>query len=142
LARDTEPLAKQKNIQFVVEIHENSIVHGDSTLLRELFLNLIDNAIRYTPAGGCIKLSLKLEHQHAAVSIQDTGIGIPDEEKPHLFERFYRVDKSRSRKDGGAGLGLSICKSIVELHNGTIQFESNVGGGSTFSITLPLNSGV
>jgi signal transduction histidine kinase len=103
-------------------------------------MNLLDNAIRYTPTPGTISVSLRREEQMAVVAITDTGVGIPAEDIPFIFERFYRVDKSRSRAEGGSGLGLAICKHIVEAHGGKVEAESQVGVGSTFSVWLPLQS--
>ena len=103
-------------------------------------MNLLDNAVRYTPSPGTVSISLRREGQMAVVAITDTGVGIPAEDIPLIFERFYRVDKSRSRAEGGSGLGLAICRHIAEAHGGMIEVESEVGTGSTFSIWLPLQS--
>ena len=110
---------------------------GDEALLRRLAINLLDNAIRYTPPAG--KVSAELEADPAAVRIRisDTGAGIPPEAAPHVFERFYRADKARSRQDGGFGLGLAIVKWIAEAHNGTVELTRNAGPGTTFTVTLP-----
>ena len=101
-------------------------------------MNLLDNAIRYTTRPGTVSVSLRREGQMAVVAVKDTGVGIPAEEKPFIFERFYRVDKSRSRAEGGTGLGLAISRHIAEAHGGKIEVESQVGVGSTFSVWLPL----
>jgi signal transduction histidine kinase len=114
------------------------LVEGDEARLRELFMNILDNAIRYTPAPGIVSVSLRREGQMAVVAVKDTGVGIPAEDMPFIFERFYRVDKSRSRADGGIGLGLAICQHIAEAHEGKIGVESQVRVGSTFSVWLPL----
>jgi signal transduction histidine kinase len=106
--------------------------------LRELFFNLIENAVRYTPEGGTIILTLSKDNGNASITVKDNGIGIPEERLGLVFNRFYRVDKSRSRSEGGAGLGLSICQRIAEIHGGTIKVESRVGEGSTFTVFLPL----
>ena len=106
--------------------------------MRQLFLNILDNAIRYTPSGGNVSSSLERKNGNALVSITDTGVGIPAEELPFIFDRFYRVDKARSRADGGLGLGLAIASSIARLHGGQIEVESQVGKGSTFRVLLPL----
>ena len=110
---------------------------GDEFRLRQMLLNLIDNAVKYTPEGGRIWLSLEREGGYAKISVRDTGIGIPKEEVPKIFERFYRVDKARSRRMGGSGLGLSIVKWIVEAHKGRIEVESELGKGSCFTVWLP-----
>jgi signal transduction histidine kinase len=106
--------------------------------LKQLFLNVLENAVRYTPSGGTISSSVVKKNGSAFVSISDTGIGIPTEDLPFIFDRFYRVDKARSRADGGMGLGLAIASSIAKLHGGGIEVESQVGKGSTFHIALPL----
>jgi heavy metal sensor kinase len=138
LASDIEVLCEEKSIGFHLSAQDALIVRGDKVKLRELFLNLLDNAIRYTIEGGDIFVSLTKHGSNAYVAVRDTGIGIPEEHLAHIFERFYRVDKTRSRSEGGSGLGLSICQRIVELHNGKIEVESKVGEGSTFTVVLPL----
>jgi len=138
LSSDVSKLCRDKGLDFRLAQMDNLVVGGDKARLRELFLNLLDNAIRYTPSEGTISILLRREGQAAAVSVSDTGIGIPSEDIPHIFERFYRVDKARSRTEGGSGLGLAICWHIAEAHGGTIEVESQVGVGSTFSVLLPL----
>jgi signal transduction histidine kinase len=110
---------------------------GDSQRLSQLLYILLDNAIKYTSQGGEVKLVLKNAGNELWFSVQDTGIGIKKEDFPRIFERFYRVDKSRSRQVGGHGLGLSIAKWIVDTHGGTIQLASEVGKGSTFAVRIP-----
>jgi heavy metal sensor kinase len=110
---------------------------GDEALLRRLVINLLDNAIRYTPPGGKVSAKLEADPAAARVVISDTGAGIPPEAAPHVFERFYRADKARSRQDGGFGLGLSIVKWIAEAHNGTVELTANPAPGTTFTVTLP-----
>jgi len=140
LSIDVEVLCQEKGLGFQLGQPQDLVVKGDEARLRELFMNLLDNAIRYTPAPGTVSLSLRREGQMAVVAITDTGIGIPAEAIPFIFERFYRVDKSRSRAEGGSGLGLAICRHIAEAHGGRIEVESQVGAGSTFSVWLPLQS--
>ena len=113
-------------------------IRGDELRLRQMFLNLISNGIKYTLEGGALQVTLAMVNGFARVDIKDTGIGIPAEHLPHIFDRFYRVDKARNRMDGGTGLGLSIVKWIVEAHGGSIQVVSEPGKGSTFSIQLPI----
>jgi signal transduction histidine kinase len=113
-------------------------VEGDEVKLRELFLNLLDNAMRYTPPGGSLTLSLTRRKNRACITVKDTGIGIPPEHLPHIFKRFYRVEQARFYNEGGAGLGLAICQGIVDLHGGKIEVESQPGVGSTFFVLLPL----
>jgi len=136
--RAGEVLAAQKNLKLLFEDAPRSIVlSGDDDLLKRMLLNVIDNAVKYTPAGGAIEVKLTTENGSARLTVKDTGIGVPLEDQPQIFDRFYRVDKARSRTLGGAGLGLSIAKSIVELHAGAISVSSD-SGGSTFTIDLPL----
>ena len=137
---DTRVLCEEKGITFRSDLSgepQRCIVHGDKVRLRELFLNLVNNAVRYTPSGGQITLSLCVQDRYVRASVTDTGIGISKEHLPHIFERFYRVDGGPS-KDGGAGLGLAICKRIAELHGGRIEVKSKVGEGSMFTVILPL----
>jgi heavy metal sensor kinase len=140
LSTDVEVLCQEKGLSFQLGQTQDLVVKGDEARLRELFMNLLDNAIRYTSAPGTVSLSLRREGQMAVVAITDTGIGIPAEVIPFIFERFYRVGKSRSRAEGGSGLGLAICQHIVEVHGGKIEVESQMGAGSTFSVWLPLQS--
>jgi len=138
LASDMAPLAQEKAVSFSFGPLDDLTVKGDKLKLRQLFLNILDNAIRYTPSGGAVCGSLVRKNGSACVTISDTGAGIPPEHLPHIFDRFYRVDSARSRADGGTGLGLAIASSVAKLHGGEIVVESQVGRGSTFSITLPL----
>jgi heavy metal sensor kinase len=140
LSTDAEVLCQEKGLTFQLGQTPDLAVKGDEARLRELFMNLVDNAVRYTPAPGTISISLRREGQMAVLAITDTGVGIPAEDIPLIFERFYRVDKSRSRAEGGTGLGLAICRHIAEAHGGKIEVESRVGVGSTFSVWLPLQS--
>jgi heavy metal sensor kinase len=138
LTSDMEAFAREKGLQFLQGPMDNLSIKGDKLKLRQLFLNILDNAIRYTPSGGSITGSLIRKEDHAAMSISDTGVGISAEHLPFIFDRFYRVDKVRSRAEGGAGLGLAIASSIAKVHGGDIEIESQVGKGSTFHIILPL----
>jgi heavy metal sensor kinase len=137
LASDVEILCREKGLEFRHGQMENLIVKGDRAKLKRLFLTLLDNAIRYTPSGGSVSLWLAREEQSAIVTIKDTGMGILPEDIPHVFERFYRVDKARSRAEGGIGLGLAICHHIAQMHGAKIEVESQVGEGSTFRVSLP-----
>ena len=137
LSANIEALAADKGIKFSVDAPENLLVSGDKVKLRQLFINILENAVRYTQDGGSISVSMLKKDTDAVIKISDTGIGIPPEHLPHIFERFYRVDKARSRADGGVGLGLAIAKYIVDSHHGKIDVSSEVGKGTTFTITLP-----
>jgi signal transduction histidine kinase len=133
-------LAKQKDITIHLDKKpENLYIMGDETKIEKALLNLIRNAIKYTDCNGEIKIWLENNETEAIINISDTGIGIPAEDLPYIFERFYRVDKARSRQEGGSGLGLAIVKSIIEAHQGHIEVKSEAGIGSTFIIYLPLN---
>jgi len=129
--------AAEKGLRVSVAGEDDCVAHGNQGLLRKLFGNLIDNAIRYTPPGGSVTVTIAKERDACAVRVTDTGIGIPRELQDKIFERFVRVDESRPRKDGGAGLGLNICRSIVDLHKGAITVRSETGRGSTFEVRLP-----
>jgi signal transduction histidine kinase len=138
LASDAEVLCQEKGLQFKLGQLEDLAVKGDEAKLKVMFLGLLDNAVIHTPPGGTVCFSFDRCDTMAKVIIRDTGIGIPPEHLPHIFERFYRVDKARSRAQGGAGLGLAISKDIAESHGGRIEVESAVGEGSIFSVALPL----
>jgi len=115
-------------------------IQGDASSLRRLFLILIDNAVKYTPANGQVEISLQRNNGYAVAEVRDTGIGIAEADLPNVFERFYRADKARSRESGGVGLGLSIGRWITEVHAGTIEVHSAPGRGSTFQIRLPITN--
>lgn len=132
-------LASKKNIMVNINIPEGSgMVNADELHLRRLFFNLIDNAIKFTPANGNIRISLKYENQKAAVSIADTGIGIGKENLPKLFDKFFRIEGKVKDSSPSSGLGLSIAQSIVKLHKGEIAITSELGKGSIFTVLLPL----
>ena len=132
-------LASAKGISVSTDLGSTSIVvDGDETALRRLLLILVDNAVKYTPAGGRVDVRLALEKAAALIRISDTGIGIAAADLPHVFDRFWRADKVRSRATGGTGLGLAIARWIVDRHGGTIVVSSELGRGSTFTVTLPL----
>jgi two-component system OmpR family sensor kinase len=135
-------LGDQKGVKFTLEDIEEANVLGDRTRLQQLFTNLIDNAIKFTPSDGHVDLSLKRDGVFARVFVRDTGIGIPEEELERIFERFYRVDKSRARESGGTGLGLSICQWIARAHHGRIEVKSELGKGAEFIVSLPLVSDI
>ncbi|MGD6816826.1 two-component system histidine kinase PnpS [Metabacillus sp. 84] len=127
--------AEEKEISLTVDSEAEIIpAVGDVYRIKQIFINLINNALTYTPKGGNVHLTLRNEKDHAVVTIADTGIGISEEEIPRIFERFYRVDKARSRNSGGTGLGLAIVKHLVEAHRGQIKVASEVGKGTTFTV--------
>jgi heavy metal sensor kinase len=138
-ARAAQVLAVRKGVRLKLENDSPSIaLNGDEELIRRLILNLLDNAVKYTPAGGEISLALARQNGSAEIVVRDTGIGIPEAAQPRVFDRFYRVDKARARAMGGAGLGLSIAQWIVEAHGGAITLASAPGQGSTFTVRLPV----
>jgi heavy metal sensor kinase len=139
LYEDSAILAEGKNIAVTLKTNAPITIVGDRTRLRQLFLNLIDNAIKYTPEGGAVTLAMEQQNGSAVFRVEDTGIGIPQEDIGKIFDRFYRVDKARSRELGGTGLGLSIAKWIAELHRGTISVSSEPQKGSVFTVQLPIN---
>ncbi len=131
-----EPSAKAKEQQLKIERVDDVVVSGDEGLVARMIANLIDNAIRYTPEGGEVGISLEKGGETCILSVRDTGIGIPRESLPSIFDRFYVVDGSRSRGTGGSGLGLSIVKHVAEIHGARIEVESEVGKGSVFRIVF------
>ncbi|MCP4578766.1 MAG: HAMP domain-containing protein [Deltaproteobacteria bacterium] len=139
LCEDMTILCRKKNQTLHQELHDPLTIKGDPQALRNMMVNLLTNAIRYTPEGERITVSLYREKSTAFIAVSDTGIGIPPEALPFIFKRFYRVDKARSRDAGGSGLGLAICKHIALAHGGTIQVESRINQGSTFRVCLPLH---
>jgi two-component system phosphate regulon sensor histidine kinase PhoR len=135
------PAAREKRVEIGVEIPEETAVPpvlGDADGLERLLLNLLDNAIKYNRPEGRITLRLSRSGDDAVLEVSDTGIGIPPESIPRLFERFYRVDKGRAREEGGTGLGLAIVKHVAQAHGGQVEVESRLGRGSTFRVRLPL----
>ncbi|HHV54312.1 MAG TPA: hypothetical protein GXX55_02510, partial [Firmicutes bacterium] len=133
------PRAESQGLRLELDLEPNlPPVWGDEELLRRLLLNLVDNAIKYTPAGGRVTIRTRAERSGGlTLAVADTGVGIPKRDLPRIFERFYRVDKARSRQLGGTGLGLAIVRHIVERHGATIDVQSEVGAGSTFTVHFP-----
>jgi two-component system phosphate regulon sensor histidine kinase PhoR len=133
------PMAEKNQIRLELEPGpDDAPAWCDREAVSQILSNLLDNAIKYTPAGGRISVGARPAGRYVEVHVRDTGIGIPADELPRLFERFYRVDKARSRELGGTGLGLSIVKHLVAAHNGVTRVESRSGEGSTFYFTLPV----
>ncbi len=135
LAESFQPIAQEKGVALSVE-GGDATVEGYPVLLRELFHNLIDNAVKYTPAGGNVQIYLSHEDGHACCTVKDTGIGIPPEHQAHVFERFYRVDKSHSRQTGGTGLGLAIVKHAAEVHQADVRLASKPQEGTAVTIVF------
>jgi heavy metal sensor kinase len=134
-----QTLANAKQLQWKAVVPETPIwVHGDAHALRRLLLILIDNAVKYTTPTGSVSFALQSKGDSVEIRVQDTGIGISEADLPHIFERFYRADKARSRELGGTGLGLSIARWIVNAHSGDIKVESAAPGETTFLVRLPL----
>ncbi|MCH8156747.1 MAG: heavy metal sensor histidine kinase [Nitrospinae bacterium] len=137
VCKHAEIMASAKDIKIVIAYLESAQIYGDPVRLRQMIWNVVQNGIKYTQPGGEVKVSVQEQDDLAFLSVQDNGIGISEEELPLIFNRFYRVDKARSREEGGSGLGLSICKFIVEAHKGSIDVESKLGEGTKFKISLP-----
>jgi two-component system, OmpR family, phosphate regulon sensor histidine kinase PhoR len=132
-----EHKAQKKNIKLSVQVSGKPLMDGDALRLKQVIINLISNSITYTPMDGEVKVYIKEKDEMIQFRVKDTGIGIKEKEIPRIFERFYRVDKARSRNSGGTGLGLAIVKHLVEAHHGTIDVKSKLGEGSEFTILFP-----
>ncbi len=137
LFEDSAILAARKNIKVDLRHMDEISISGDKIRLRQLMLNLLDNAIKFTPENGRVSLALMRVNGEAQIIIEDSGIGIPDEDLPRIFDRFYRVEKGRSREMGGSGLGLAIAQWVVQAHGGSIEVRSKLREGSTFTVHLP-----
>ena len=163
---DLEPLAQEKNIELLQKAQNSSdgrsdgteesllvacsvnnnekpedelILTGSDILIYRMIYNLVENAIKYNVDSGWVRVTLDADHKYFYVKVADSGIGIPEDSVDHIFERFFRVDKARSREVGGTGLGLSITKNVIQMHHGVIDVESTQGEGTTFSMRIPLN---
>ena len=132
------PLAQKRKQTIALNIEDDCEMFADPGKLSQVCYNIIENASKYTPDGGSISVHLRREGRDAVLDIADTGVGIPPEDVPHVFDRFYRVDKARSRDTGGTGLGLSIVQQIVRLHAGSVTVQSEQGKGTTFTVQLPV----
>jgi signal transduction histidine kinase len=138
-AEQGEKLARTHGLDFIATVPDSPIpIQADADALRRALLILMDNAVKYTPKGGSIKVNAGTENGFAIFSVSDTGIGIADQDRVHLFDRFWRADRARSREQGGAGLGLSIAKWVLDMHGGSIDIESELGKGSVFHLRVPL----
>lgn len=129
--------AKEKNLTIDFSVEEGLSFKAERGKVKQIFINLLDNAIHYTPEGGSVSLLIKSIEENILIQVSDTGIGIDQEALPRIFERFYRIDKARSRNTGGTGLGLAIVKHIVDVHEGKIEIESEVNNGTKVKIYLP-----
>ena len=130
--------AAARNIVLDRAIAPGVVVTGDRDALKRAVANLLDNAVRLAPAGSRIRLATGSEDDQAWIAVADEGPGIAPEDQPHVFDRFWRADKGRSRADGGTGLGLAIVRHVAEAHGGTVRVDSELGRGSTFTVSLPL----
>ena len=137
LIKELSPLAEDRTIQMILDAQPVPRVQGDAGRLTQLLINLLDNALAYTPPEGRITIRLKPIPAHVVLQVEDTGAGIAPEHLPRLFERFYRADPARARESGGTGLGLAIVKEIAEAHGGAVAVESTPGQGTRFTVTLP-----
>ena len=137
--RRLRPIAKERNVEMIFESFRSVLAEVDEVKMSLVFTNLIENAIKYNKEGGMVKVSLNADHRYFYVRVEDTGIGIPEEAKKYIFDRFYRVDKARSRETGGTGLGLAIAKSAVMMHKGNIKVSGKEGEGSVFVVRVPLS---
>ena len=135
------PIANQRNIEITYESYRDVVAEVDEVKLSLALSNIIENAVKYNIDNGWVKVTLNADHKFFHVKVADSGVGIPDDCKSLVFERFYRVDKARSRDTGGTGLGLAITKNVISMHNGTIKLYSESGEGTTFTIKIPLKRG-
>ena len=133
------PIARKKDVEVVFESMRQVVAEVDEVKLTLVLTNLVENAIKYNKDHGSVRVELDADHQFFTVKVSDSGLGIPEEAMPHIYERFYRVDKSHSREIGGTGLGLAITKGAVLAHKGSISLTSEEGVGSCFSVKIPLN---
>ncbi len=140
-AHRLQPIADQKQQQIQLALADSCDIYADKSKLNQVIYNLMENAVKYTQAGGQIKVTLQRQGRDARLTVTDNGPGIPKENMSHIFDRFYRVDKARSREKGGTGLGLSIVHQLVLLHGGAIRVESEEGKGASFIVELPLHQG-
>jgi two-component system OmpR family sensor kinase len=135
-----QPQAEAKGVSVAIEEEVSLIAEADPERIGQVLRNLLNNGVSYTLPGGHIRVSVREMGDEAEVRVEDSGAGISQEDLPHVFERFYRVDKSRSRATGGVGLGLTIARRLVEAHGGKISVQSQAGKGSAFTFTLPVKN--
>ncbi|MBP3735998.1 MAG: ATP-binding protein [Lachnospiraceae bacterium] len=142
ILKRVQPLAMKRDIALTLYSERPVTAHVDEVKITMALTNLVENAIKYNREHGSVAVRLNADHRSMTITIADTGIGIPEEALDRIFERFYRVDKSRAREVGGTGLGLSLARSVITLHRGTVSVVSEVGEGSEFTVMLPLKYGV
>ena len=140
IIKTVTPLAKQRSIDLSYESYKEVMARVDVVKLSLAISNLIENAVKYNIDNGWIKCSLNADNRYFYIKVADSGVGIPEDAKERVFERFYRVDKARSRDTGGTGLGLAITRGIVNAHKGTIKLYSESGKGTTFTVKIPLDT--
>ena len=133
------PIAEKKGVDLTYDSIRKVVIEADEMKINLAVTNLIENGLKYTPEGGSVKVALDADHRDAFITVQDTGVGITEEEQSKVFNRFYRVDKTRDRETGGTGLGLSITHATVLLHDGHIRLTSRENEGTTFVVRLPIH---
>ena len=133
------PIAEKQHVELVLETFRPVTAEIDEVKFTLAISNLVENAIKYNREGGWVHVSINADHQYCYIKVEDSGIGIPEDSLDHIFDRFYRVDKSHSREIGGTGLGLAITRNAILLHRGAIKVHSTVGEGTTFDVRIPLN---
>jgi two-component system sensor histidine kinase BaeS len=139
LRENLEPVAADRGIGLEADVAAGlPVLSADGDRLRQVLVNLLANALQHTPAGGRVTVRARAGDGRVVVEVADTGAGIAPEDLPHLFERFYRADRARTRATGGTGLGLAIVRSLVQLHGGTVAVDSRPGAGSRFTVALPV----
>ena len=138
LLKRLRPIAKERNIELLFESFRPVTAEIDQVKLNLAITNLVENAIKYNRDSGWVKVSLNADHKYFYIKVSDSGCGIPPDALDHIFERFYRVDKARSRETGGTGLGLAITKTVIQLHHGAVKVHSKMQEGTTFVVRIPL----
>jgi signal transduction histidine kinase len=134
-----KPIAEKQQVEVVLESFRPVTAEVDEVKISLAITNLVENGIKYNEPGGWVHVSLNADHQYCYIKVEDSGMGIPEDSLDHIFERFYRVDKSHSREIGGTGLGLAITRNAVVMHKGAIKVHSVEGEGTTFDVRIPLN---
>ena len=139
IVKRLRPIADQHEVELILETFKPVTAQVDETKLSLAISNLIENAVKYNKEDGWVRISLNSDHKYFYVKVEDSGLGIPEEDQEHIFERFYRVDKSHSREIGGTGLGLAITRSAILMHRGAVKVYSKEGEGTTFTVRIPLS---